>query len=348
MTLELQTGSSIAALSIVDGKAPEWVQLFPAGETVKAGDSRAAWKMADVQAVIAASKFPIAIDYDHGTDHPVQGEQRSRASGWIDKLATECPLGKGGVWAHVDWTPAGDTAVASKEYRYLSPVFAFRKTDRVITRIERAALTNNPALEMRALASKENDDVELKALCKLLGLPDTATAEDCTAKLNELMQNSAAASTIALASGAKKDDKITDALVTAICAKLKAPAASTTADAVTLASLRNDLDEANKQIAALSTQRAGDTAAVKVEAAIKAGKIAPAQKDWALDYCARDPAGFDKFAGGQPTILSGGRVAPEGAAADALTPEEKSLCSTLGIKEDDFKAERDAQRKALA
>ena len=89
----------------------------------------------------------------------------------------------------------------------------------------------------------------------------------------------------------------------------------------------------------------GRTAQQEVDAAVAAGKLTPAQKEWAIGYCTRDADGFRKFIGSAPVIVSGDRLTPEQAAAGALTETEKALCTTLGITEDQFKATKAAEDK---
>ena len=49
----------------------------------------------------------------------------------------------------------------------------------------------------------------------------------------------------------------------------------------------------------------------KGEEAIKAGRVTPAQRDWAIAYCKRDPKGFEAFVASAPKIMDGGSVAPD-------------------------------------
>jgi hypothetical protein len=45
------------------------------------------------------------------------------------------------------------------------------------------------------------------------------------------------------------------------------------------------------------------TAARTVEEAMLAGKISPAQKDWALSYCRRDPESFKTYVDKAPRVV---------------------------------------------
>ena len=86
--------------------------------------------------------------------------------------------------------------------------------------------------------------------------------------------------------------------------------------------------------------KAGSTAAeAAVDAAIKAGKVSPAQREWALGYAAADPDGFAAFAKAAPAILPSGAVAPAAPAdggARALSPDELAACRAMGIDQEKF------------
>jgi phage I-like protein len=336
-----------AELVVTDGQAPQWVQLLPVGEITPV-DGREPWTCNNPDAVIAASQSRLArmqTDYDHGSD--TSGS--SRAAGWIKELKASGPNGEPGIWARMDWTEAGGKAVASKEYRFLSPVFNFRKDTRQVTDILRAALTNNPALVMTALASaqpiipptKENM-VDLTKLLKLLGLPDTATEADATAAIEAMCQDaSAMASTkkgvcsILAAAGLTADiAKFDDTVATAICTKLKVAGESDTA------TLSADLTTAQLRILELVGNAETKTAEQRIEAALASQQITPAQKTDALALCKRDPAAFDAFIAKAVPVLTPGKVTPSKkvGADNGLSEEEAAVCSSLDIKPEDYKA----------
>lgn len=326
-------------ITVQDGKAPAWVQLMPLG-TFKANDDRAPWQLRNPEVVIAASKLPAAIDYDHAT----QLKNDSRASGWIEELAAKGPNGETGLWGRVSWTGDGETAIASKVYRFFSPTFNFDKSTRVVTRIVGGGLVNNPALaELPALASTQENEVNLAQLAKLLGLPETATLEECTTKLSQLASRATATAAleqrivaIAAAAGLTIEAaKFGDNEQTAICTRLKAPA---TTDATEIGKLQSTIDDLQKTVATLSAKASGSEASVVVDQAIKDGKITPAQKAWALDYCAREPAKFGDFIKNQPTILANGRVQPKtpDGKEPALTDEQLTICKLAGVSPTEF------------
>jgi phage I-like protein len=61
----------------------------------------------------------------------------------------------------------------------------------------------------------------------------------------------------------------------------------------------------------------GDRAKASVQTLVQAGKLTPAQREWAEKYCLADPAGFETFAQTLPVVVALGREvgSPQGAAA---------------------------------
>jgi phage I-like protein len=335
----MATCASLEPLQDLDG----WKLLMPAG-AFKPNDGRQGWTNPNSEAVIAASKLPALIDIDHGT----QTRGDSKAAAWIEEMKPHGPNGEPGIWGRVEGTPAGKAALAAKDYRFFSPTF-LHDAARVVTKIVGGSLVNNPALDdIPALASTQETTLDefLDKLRQALGLPDTATADDVLAAIAALNQNVTAtasqvqllatASGIALGAGAR----LSTDQVTAICARLKTGGG--TAD---VERLQGEVDKLQMQVATLSSTQAATTAAQEVDAAIKAGKLTPAQKEWGLSYCSRDPKGFQEFVGKAPVIIEGGRDAPAGAVEGALTTEEVAMCSTLGISQDDYKATAKARKE---
>jgi hypothetical protein len=73
-------------------------------------------------------------------------------------------------------------------------------------------------------------------------------------------------------------------------------------------------------------QRDDATAAATatVDAAIAAGRLAPTQREWAIDYAAGNPNGFQTFIGVQTTAEDQGR--------------ETTICAALGITTEQLNA----------
>src|SRR5581483_4779140 len=132
---------------------------------------------------------------------PCDGLRRTQgrpapAAGWICELAAR----EGALWGRVEWTPHGAMAIASREYRYISPVFQYTAEGEVM-RLLRAGLTNNPNLYLTAISARAaasaghaRDGIMhslLDELRKLLGLPDEASAEEALAAVRALLSGDA-------------------------------------------------------------------------------------------------------------------------------------------------------------
>jgi phage I-like protein len=145
-------------LAKLDSKVPEWIEILPLGEfNTQSNDGRGPFH-ADGAKVIAATKANglergLPIDYDHRT----YVADDSRAAGWFRELKVQGDK----LMARVEWTPAAASAIARKEYRFISPVFKCKPDDPnasedeisgEVLYLRGAALTNDPALSMASLA----------------------------------------------------------------------------------------------------------------------------------------------------------------------------------------------------
>lgn len=158
---------------------PTRVLLLRHGEN-NPRDSRPPMYLEDAAAVIArhkarAQSTPLVIDYDHQSHAAKHNGKPSPAAGWITSLSADAE----GLFADVEWTEAASAAIAAREYRFISPTVLMTKKG-VVKGIQDAALTNKPALELKALASEQTpneadgDTSELRlAICSRLGIdPD--------------------------------------------------------------------------------------------------------------------------------------------------------------------------------
>ena len=289
---------------------PREILLLPAGEIpTRPHDGRPPWHNPDAGAVVAATReltLDLAIDYDHQSDRSAANGQPAPAAGWIRRVFER----DGAVWGEVEWTERAAAMIRAREYRFVSPVFRYETATRVVRRITGAALTNDPAMFMRAIASTQprtETDMDLDKLRTALGLADEAGEA-------EILEAAAAAG-----GGPDPDDFVP----------------------------RAEFDRLRETLARLETEGAEARATAAVDAAVKAGKVTPASRDWALGYARKDAAGFAEFVEGAPAILDGGRAVPAaapGEGGDALTAEERAVCRATGVSEEDFRA----SRKALA
>lgn len=338
-----------------------------------------AWAVGDMNALITESMKAgreLAIDYDHQTDlAAVEGVGgRAPAAGWISELQNR----DGALWGRVRWTENGAKAIVSREYRYISPVFIFNKKDARVTQVLRASLTNNPNLDMKALNARQhdkgNDTMDtLAQLIAALGLDEATDEAKALSHVKDLVvkaeEATALAAVLAKLNGAEVDTKALmaaeagakrDAAVETFATALQAKLARATTDDTGAADDGNGTGTGSgggdqvEQIAALNktiltmqgelnslraTQAKG-AAEDAVDQAIKAGKLTPATRDWALNYAAGDPDGFAAFVKAQPTILNASKTAqtiepPKGE--NGLTEDEMAVCMQLGVTPEEFK-----------
>lgn len=339
----VQCGAIGAAIGAA-GQAPEWIELIPAGEFA-GRDGRGPYHLSNPAAVIAASRAlrmdaGLPIDYDHATDFGAPAGRPAPAAGWIRRLEQR----DGAIWGRVEWTRHGAAAVAMREYRYISPVFEYAKSGEVV-RLLRAALTNNPNLYMTAISSSatppagaagggtRETEVPMEdlgnALSEMLGLESAATAAEIIAEVRTLL----AARPIAEAPAAPMAAAGAD------------PLAADPARYVPIAEYERTAAELNRLRAAQARERAES----EVDAAMRGGKIAPAQREWAIAYCQADAEAFRGFVTRQPSLLAELGVAtaiaagrPEahaalrGEARPALSRAESAICARLGISPRDY------------
>lgn len=140
MTLSSMRGSSnrlgdiarAAGATEIAAEAPEWVHLLPAG-VVQARDGRELWQLSDPAAVVAATRargMDLVVDYEHQTDRAEKNGQPAPAAGWLRDLEAR----PDGIWGRIEWTARAREMIARRDYRFLSPVFAFERESRRVTR----------------------------------------------------------------------------------------------------------------------------------------------------------------------------------------------------------------------
>ena len=149
---------AIEAHRVAGAIAPEWITLIPAAN-FKGFDGRGPYRLDQPGHVVAATEEMIAkhmtaglpLDFDHATDFAAPEGRQSPAAGWIKQVRAV----NGAIQGRIEWTPKGKDAVEAHEYRYVSPVFEYDDEGSVV-RLLRAALTNNPNLNLPAIASAES------------------------------------------------------------------------------------------------------------------------------------------------------------------------------------------------
>lgn len=322
--------------------APEIISVLPMGHVTSAkGDFRVDEEsFAAMKAQIAQRGVDLVIDYEHQT---LTGEQ-APAAGWVKELF----LDDGQIKARVEWTDRAKEYLSNKEYRYLSPVITVRKSDNKAMGMHSIALTNTPAIEhMEAIVNSLNFEGGqsamnfMKELAKLLGLGEDATEEQvmealkaCLAENKSLKEN---------AEAGKQPPPEGDKVVAnkEVCELLGLKAGSATADvAATIMSLKGGAGLV-EEVKALKEALADRDAEDAVEMALKAGKITPAQRDWAKGYALKNPGDFKDFVEKAPQVVPMGDIGG-GSSSVALKDKEPDaatmlVCKQLGISAEDVK-----------
>ncbi len=314
-------GAVVCRIELAEGKAPDWVMLFPAPDAageIKCRDGRV-YRMtnqADIVSAFNSEAHPIAFDRDHGVEKVMWGGGDGAAVGWIEELK----LGDGGsIMCRVEWTDEGAELVESKKYRYVSP--AFNISTEVVNSIEKlritmptsAGLTNRPAMVMPALTNASGEP-SMKKLLELLGLQEGATQE----QIDE--------ATKAFQAKELADKQALEAANATLKAELAA--AKLAQQGIDKVVPRADFDAMKSQVAALQGQiDAGKQAAhqaavnVAITEAMKAGKIAPASEAYHRANCASETglAGFVAYCASAP-VIAPDSITPASAPAAGYVP----------------------------
>lgn len=169
----------MALLEVIgkSGAIPSEIQLYPYGRIEVEGDGYGI--VDDIGMAHVISRFErrgneVVIDYEHQT---LKGSQ-APAAGWITRLVNR---GVQGLWAVVNWSDKAKDYLKNREYRYFSPVYSIRKSDRRIIALHSVALTNSPKTnKLKPLVAKQNYttdnrfgiDENQRKINKMMGISD--------------------------------------------------------------------------------------------------------------------------------------------------------------------------------
>lgn len=323
------------------GGAPDWVHLIPAGR-MQARDGRV-FDLVDPAAVILDFQqrgVDLPVDYEHQMDRKLPPTGPVPAAGWIKELAHDDT----GLWGRVEWTATARDMISRKEYRYLSPVF-LHNTAGQIQRLSGAGLVHKPALRLKALAS-ENPDMPPEAQPtrskpapqsrqpspRAAGLAPQGDKADPAFPWTTLVARLLEA--LELPQDATEDEAL-DALDGLLNRQAAAAEMPDPARFVPIEAVRDLMADRNTHLATLRETAARD----KVNAALRAGHLTPAMRDWATALCTTDPASFDDFVSRSPAPFAHlhTRVAfpPQQAfgapGASLATDAELAVCAQLGL-----------------
>ena len=284
-------------------------------------------------------KKEIPIDWEHATEIKAPQGEPAPAAGWITRLEVR----GGALWGRVEWTDRGREAVASREYRYLSPVFLHSKeragtknknSPGRILRILSAGLTNSPNLALHALNHEGQGDkntMDIKKILGALGLAGDATVEQAVTAIDTLKQDRDSAEERA---GNSAESPSLEKFV---------PRADYDA-AVELA--KEKAANAEAKLAEHEARSLEKEIDAEIAKALKAGKITPATADYHRAQCRVDGEGksglerFKEYVEAVPEVAGDSGLdgkQPEGGAAKALNAGEARIAAMFGNSAEDLK-----------
>jgi len=305
---------------------PEWIRLLPLGR-VELADHREPFMVDEtaLKAMVAGFRsrgVDLVIDYEHQS---LQGE-RAPAAGWIKDLEARGD----GLWARVDWTQQARDYLEKKEYRYFSPVLRLDPETRKPMALMHVGLTNVPAInhlpplvakwegETAGAPAMQMDSGKEKAkmvekLKRLMGLtPEVEEGAVCGKALEAFRD---------LAATLDLPGEISLSQLKGAVEALKVGAAR--------------LVKTEEELQALKARLTSDTADRVVEEALRCGKVSPAQRGWALEYCRRDPEGFQTYVDRAPKLVPTGEelqlLKERQNDEHGLLPEELAVCRSLNV-----------------
>ncbi|WP_051340943.1 phage protease [Azospirillum halopraeferens] len=303
------------------GAAPEWIMLLPAGGVVSGIDGRR-WTLSDPARVVDAFRdrgLDLVVDWEHGSETRALAGERTPAAGWIQELE----LRDGAVWGRVTWTEAGRADIESGAYRYISPSFDFVRSTKEIARLTSVGLVHAPNLPALPALNRE-ELMDLKALCRELGLAETATMDEVLAAVRRTKSDLATATNRAETPDIARFVPRAD-YDTAVARATNAEKALADVEAATL---KADVD-------------------ALIERGKAEGKISPATEDFYRAQC-RDRAGVDRFRDflkAAPKVLDPSPSIPgkPPAGDGTLSDDDRAVCRQMGFTEDDWRKHREGR-----
>lgn len=307
------------------GAAPQWIELLPPGPVLEGRDGRT-WVLEDpltvVQAFDADGK-PLPMDYEHATEHKGPLGEPAPAVAWIAELEVRT---EGSVWGRVEWNEEGRRAVESRQYRFISPVFDYTADGRHVVRLTSVGLTNMPNLRLAALNRNDRtpddngagnmEDGMLKAICHALGLKEDATEQEVLAAITTQKTEVETAK-----NRAENPD------LTRFVPRLEYD------------QMQERATNAEKKLKEREQTELNANIAKEVDAAVEAGKIAPASKDYFTSMC-RTQGGleaFRDFVKSAPEVVKGSGLDDETPhSAATLSDEERAACRLMGVSTEEF------------
>ncbi|MBE2888954.1 phage protease [Geobacter anodireducens] len=300
---------------------PAELMLIPAGLRVEGRDGRA-WYNRNPQGVVdffRARGLKIPIDIEHATELKAPRGEPAPAMAWGFDLEARPD---GSIWAKTEWNPRGVELWTNREYSYYSPAIIYDRRTMDIVGIKSVGLTNTPNFQIPALnhegAPQGGLLMTLEELLSVLGLP---AGTSFAAALNHIAQMKA---------------NLAAALNRAETPPLDRFVPKADYDLAV-----NRASEAEGKLAAHAKEVLETAINTEIDAALKAGKITPATKDYHVAQC-RQEGGLERFkafVAAAPTVAADsgldGKKPEDGATA--LNAEEAKIAAMFGNSAEDIK-----------
>lgn len=354
--------SSLRQTILPGGTAPEVIQIFRGGEN-RVDDGASFW-FTEESAKLIINRFndlnhDVVIDYEHQTMKDVEAP----AAGWITALEWRGPGEDEGLWAQVRWTEKGAAYVSAKEYRYYSPVFLTRKSDKVVVAFLNLALTNQPGLkDVAALAAKmdvaalaaehihlNQGDEEMtlsEEAAKALGLDVKAKDEDILTALKGLATSNeqAQAELKVLKDAPGGDDTLLPVALKALGLGEDATAEDVETKIAALKASDTTVGELGQQVNTLKSEIASMKGESLIQVALKDGKITQDDADkWGRKLASDNPDQFKAIVLSRkpgcevPLDKLELKTDPKGNGSGVDDETQLSINKQLGISDETFK-----------
>jgi phage I-like protein len=333
-------------LTLAMAELPGWLRLLPLGK-VKLVDGRPPFEvtpksLSDMVKAYGSRGTDLVIDYEHQS---LKGGQ-APAAGWIKDLEVR----EDGLWAQVDWTSKAQEYLKGREYRYFSPVLRIDPASRQPQELMNVALTNVPAIQgLSPLVAKWGG--EALTVEEPQSEPGPEVVGGTSSPSQDTMDWEAYKEKVTLAVELKaryglapeapesdlwqKSAEFFRDLAQSLSLPEEATASQLKGGLAALKAEESQIKTLEEELTALKAQLTEETVNRAVEEAMLAGKVSPAQKDWALSYCRRDPDNFKIYVDKAPRVVPVGERLNLGEGEhredQGLSPEELAVCRVMNL-----------------
>lgn len=314
-------------------KSPGAMPIFRPGWNEIEGQGRVLVDEQSAQLIRAAFDRrgnDLVVDYEHQT---LTG-QEAPAAGWINGLA----FSDKGLSGYVDWTDRAKQYIKAKEYRYYSPVFYVRDSDKRVVGLHSIALTNSPKTNhlqpiLAKLTPDQNQGENMERIRKALGLDDSADEAAILDAIRDLKKK--------VSDGGDKDEKpkVAKDILAALDLDESGGVSAVVAGIHALKQEKRG-SVTRQEYESLQQQIRDRDAREIVAKAMADGKITPDQKDWAQKYAAGDLEGFKLFVAKAPQVIPMGGVPAQQETAETgggFDDAVLQVAKMMDISKDDLK-----------